>query len=246
MKTSFVVICLALACIKGLAQDQAIEKILADAQTWREGNILLNDGTQLSGSLRMDYNSGIISFRRGEVNKTLAARTVSRFEFFDGQSGKRSFVSFEYEDKKSSRQFYFFEVLKEFESFAVLSKTDPVKALVKTENKGSFFVPGWDYYSRGTVYKNIEFYLTETICFMDTTGNIKPYLRIVDIEKRSLLGNTRQSINRFIAKKLLARHTRDRYSELAEYTGKNGLNLKLKNDLLTFLDLYSEPALEDR
>jgi hypothetical protein len=158
--------------VSGISQAKAIETLLENVNNWREGSIVLNDGTELNGLLRFDDNSGILSFQDGEVSKALIARSVSGFQFYDEETKEeRIFFSLEYNEGDTFAKYYFFELLRENETFAVLCKIDPVE--VKSTSYGNVGLPAGDgtLHNPGSVYSRTEMHQTETIYFMDKGGD---------------------------------------------------------------------------
>jgi hypothetical protein len=222
-----------------ISQAKAVETLLENINKWREGFILLDDGTELNGLLRFDDNSGILSFRDGEVSKALIARSVSGFQFYDEETKQeRIFFSFEYNEGDTFSRYYFFELLRKNDRFAVLCKIDPVQ--VKSTSYGNVGLPTGDgtLYSPGTMYSRTEVHQTETIYFMDKAGEIRPYVRILEKDTRGLFGDSRRSRNKFVDKKLLSYHTGDYYPQLENFAKDNGLDFRIKSDLLKGLDFY--------
>ena len=112
-----------------LAQDVIFESALPLSIEWSSGSILTNDGTELKGLLKYNDKNGLLSYENGNDTKILTARKVAGFEFLDEKIGKqRVFYSFPYEDSQNNvKRHLFFEAIKEFDRFAVLSKVDPVE-----------------------------------------------------------------------------------------------------------------------
>ena len=90
---------------------------------------MTNDGSEAKGLLKYNDKNGLLSYENGSDSRTFTARNVVGFEFFDeGMRKQRIFYSFPYEDSQNNiKRPLFFEVIKEFESFAVLSKVDPLE-----------------------------------------------------------------------------------------------------------------------
>src|SRR5689334_22568635 len=120
-----------LGCVLFSMASQAQEKVLKEIQAaniWCDGSILLNDGSELKGLLRYDDKNSIVNFQDGDNARSFTARSVAGFEFSDAISNKqRIFYSLEYEDPLNNAvQPLFFELLRDFQTFAIISKIDPV------------------------------------------------------------------------------------------------------------------------
>jgi hypothetical protein len=235
---------LLLLCISGPASSQIFkqrngvtEKLLENTHSWSEGSVLLNDGKELSGLLRFDDNTGVLSYKNGDDSRTLIARSCAGFEFYDETLEKqRVFYVFSYEDKDNPKKFYFFEVLKEFKKFAVLSKVDPIEVEQRTSGGGGYYGPTGTYMP-GQTYSSTEINQTETIFFMGANGEIKPYLRIVEKEIDGIFSRTRTK-NRFIEEELFEFYTQGHYNQLVSYADKNDLSFKRKKDIVSLLNEY--------
>lgn len=222
--------------LKVNCQDLVTETLLANAPEWHEGMITLTDGQELSGMIKFDDNVGVVTFQRGDISKTLTAERCGRFEFFDDESNLlRTFYSLEYEDRKNPKKFYFFEVLKAFKNFAVLSKVDPLHVQERAQTTGGAVTPDGKV-SPGVLYTTTAVQQVETIYFMNRDGGIDPYLQIIEKEGVNLIG--KRSKNKYLDPDLLERYTGKHYPQLEAFAIKNGLTFKRKGDLLEVLDLY--------
>lgn len=233
--------CLAVSLsLPGVTQDRVVEALLENVHDWREGRVLLSNGSELSGLLRFDDNSGILTFQDGDVSKTLIARSVAGFEFYDEETEKqRVFISIEYDDGQTTSKFYFFELLKEAGAFAILSKIDPIDVQMKSTGSSPYFAPTGQYLP-GTTFYSTEIHQTETVFIMDVNGGIKPYVKILEREVSDLFGDRKRSRNKFVDKKLLENYTGNYFARLEDYAEKNGLSFKIKGDLLKVIDYYTE------
>jgi hypothetical protein len=242
MKTLIPGIFAVLLSLSAISQDMVTETLMENAHDWREGIVTLNDGQQLSGLLRFDDHVGILSFQNGDVSKALIPRSCAKFELYDEEQRKqRFFYSLEYDDGKTFKKFYFFELLRSFDGFALLSKVDPIEVQNKTQGTGPFMTPDGRYYSSGGMYTTrTEVYQTETLYFMSEQGDIRPYVQIVEKDIETLFGDRKRSKNRFIDKDLLESYTGAYYGQVTAFAEKNGLSFKIKNDLLKILDAYAE------
>jgi hypothetical protein len=106
--------------------------VTAHAQTdgsWNEGSILLKNGTELKGLLKYNYLAGIIGFESATVNKSFSASQLVGFEYFDQFENKqRLFYSVKVTDIKTKvKTDFFFEALRQYETFAVLIKKGTVQ-----------------------------------------------------------------------------------------------------------------------
>lgn len=221
-------------------QDKLVTKhLLENVHKWSEGRVFLTDGSELTGLVRFDDNSGILSFRDGDFSKTLIAKSASGFEFYDEELARqRFFFSREYDDGITYGKYYFFEVLMELDHFALLSKVDPIAVEINNGGSAPYMAPYGGAVLPGGSYSTTEVHQTETIFVMGKDGEILPYVRILEKEISGLFGGKRTK-NKFYQKDLLEKYTGRHYQQLEAFAKKNGLNFKIKSDLLEILNHYS-------
>jgi len=203
-----------------------------------EGSIMLNDGTELKGLVRYNSKTGVLTYENGTVSGSYLSRNVIAFEFFDDQKNlQRVFYSLEYEDPSNSvKRWLFFEVVKEFGNFAVLSKNDPLTA---KSDPGAWYFD--QTYPDQQINRRVVYQQVETIYFMNGAGEIKPYLRV----KNKMIDNTawfdrNSSREKIVDKDLLEEFTGVHYPQIKKFIKDNQLFLDYKEDLLRVLDYYSE------
>lgn len=222
--------------------DVVVEKLAEDAYNWSEGSVLLNDGTELFGVLKFDDKTGLLSYKNGDNSKTLIARNVAGFEFYDEKMKRqRVFYSLEFGEDAYNKKFHFFEVLKEFKAFAVLSKVDPIEIQQRTHgnNSPTMNANGAMGPSVGIMYTTTEVEQTETIYFMDINNNISPYVKIVERDIDGLFSRHRTK-NKFIAEELFQIYAGDDFQQLVRFADENDLSFKSKKDLIRILDHYEQ------
>jgi hypothetical protein len=225
---------------EGLAQDKMLSKhLFENMHNWREGRVFLADGTELTGLLRYDDKAGILTYQNGDVSKTLIAKSAAGFEFYDEELKRdRYFFSLEYSDEKTPNKFYFFEVLRELNHFAVLSKVDPIEIEIKSSGSSGYMDPAGGF-TPGMSYQHTEVHQTETIFIMDRNGAVSPYLKILDRDIGGVFARKRTK-NRFVDEDLLSIYTGRYYQQLEDFADKKDLSFKRKEDLLVILDYYLE------
>jgi hypothetical protein len=232
------------AAVDACGQDVLVESALPLSLEWSNGSILTNDGTELKGLLKYNDKSGLLFYENGKDTKTLTARKVVGFEFFDQKIGKqRVFYSFPYEDSKNNvKRFLFFEAVKAFERFAVLSKVDPIEIDQSPVSPPARIDPATNTVARGPNWgPTTEISQTETIYLMDTEGSIKPYLKIIATEVDGVFYDISKTKNKMIDEDLLEEFIGlDKNKKLVVYAKENKLSFKRKSDLIKILRYYSE------
>ena len=227
-----------------VSQDALIESALPLSIEWSSGSIMTNDGSELKGLLKYNDKNGILSFQNGGDTRAFTARNVAGFEFFEeGIRKQRIFYSFPYEDSQNNiKRPLFFEVIKEFKSFAVLSKVDPLEVEHNSVSSPAGISPVTGAVARGQSWGTItELSQTETIYFMDTKAVIRPYVQIIEKEVDGVFYDISKTKNKMIDDDLLEEFIGpNNKKKLLSYAKENKLSFKRKSDLIKILGYYSE------
>ena len=184
------VVALLLLSINSFAQKKKKkdDPLLKEDAEWFEGTIMLTDGSELKGLVKYTDQSGVLSFQDGANSKVLTSPRVVGFEFFDESLQKqRIFYTFQYEDSETNVvRPLFFEVVREYSSFAILSKTDPVDVEQRMSRNPLAYSPNA---IKLTSNRRLVVSQEETIYLMNAEGQIKPYFKIVNEENTGLLAS---------------------------------------------------------
>jgi hypothetical protein len=216
-----------------LAQPRKSKILTYDTAAY-EGAIWLSNDTKINGRISFNDNDGIVTLIDGEESHSFTSRGVVMFEYLDPRLNRsKRFYSLEFLDKETGfKDFYFFEVLKEFESFAVLMKIDRIKTEARQRILHHQTSP---LILERNDKKHTQ---TKTIYFANDQGVFEPYLKIVDTELGGDILDVNRTSNHFINAKLFERYTGKHFSALQGFAKKNKLSFKLKDDLLVILDEY--------
>jgi hypothetical protein len=215
--------------------------LTADNFEWCEGSIMLNDGTELKGLVKYNSRNGILSYEDGQESKVFTPLRVAGFEFFDERFQKqRIFYTFKYEDSETNvERPLFFEFLKDYKNFAVLSKLDRIDIGEKSYTTRGLGPNGT--YS-GYSINRTEISQSETIYLMKNTGEIKPYFKVTVIEDgaRDLFTQKdAKTMNKMIDRDLLEEYMDpSEYQKLVAYAKTHNLSFKRKDDFLNILCYY--------
>ena len=241
---ALIAIIILFVCNDVCGQEVLVEAALPVNLEWSEGSIMTNDGKELRGLLKYNDKSGLVAYENGSDKKSFTARNVAGFEFFDEETERqRIFYSLPYEDPQNNvERPLFFEVIKEFAVFAVLSKVDPIDIDHKSIPTSAAFDPYTSTFVRGTHYgTTTEISQTETIYLMDPQGNIRPYIKIVEKEIDGIFYDTSKTKNKMLDDDLLEEFIGPANNKkLVAYAKENDLSFKRKSDLIKILDYYSE------
>jgi hypothetical protein len=216
------------------AQNKKHRKALKDTE-WEDGRIVLIDGSELLGFVKYNTKTGLLSFKNDEGSTSYTAKSVASFNFLDlGKNKQRQFYSLLYNDPKINvEKPFFFEVLAQFKTFALLSKIDPMELTQKstpgTMSPNGSFTPG---ISSEVITQD------ETLFFADDKGSISPYLKISKTDDRT------EKV-KVIDRSSLSKHTEPYYDRLLNFSEKEKLRFDEKEDLILILAHY-KVLLEDK
>ena len=207
---------------------RALLKSVMKDTLWNEGNILLTGGRELKGLLKYNGDTGVVSYLSDQGSESFIARNVIRFEFYDKvKEKKRSFYTLPYKEPPAKiEQPFFFELLKEFETFAILSKPETIAI----EEKAL-------YNSQGNIINRwTEVSQSDIIYFMKKTGEIEPFIILTEIDSE----NWDKEKHRMLDKELLEKYTKPYYDRLKTFIKQNHLKLKRREDFFKVISYYEE------
>jgi hypothetical protein len=233
----YLVILLLFLRLECLAQDKKLSDKFSPNNQWYAGSLMLKNGAELKGMVKYREESGLINFSDGDENKTFTSMTVVAFEFFDESLGKqRMFYSFETLDPDSKRnRYFFFEVLKEFKTFAVLSRLTPIEQDLRTSPSGI----GSNGMPTSMEVTGVKYSQTEFIYFLGSDNKLEPYLRIVEQEiDDNFWFDRNKTKNRFVDEDVFARFAGEDWQKIDAFAKEKNLSFKRKKDLLQIFDYY--------
>lgn len=236
-------IALIVSSILSNGQNKKFEELSPDIE-WGEGSILLNSGEELTGLVRFNDRIGVLSYEGGDDRGSYSPRTVSGFEFFDArQKRQRVYYTIEFEDSKTNvKRPLFFEVLKDFQSFAVIAKIDPVemKEMTTYENGINSTALG-----SGITSTTMKIYQTETIYFLSTSGLIEPYLKLTRKVVDGQLYDREKMKRKFVDDELMAKYFKEPgRTRMIKFAEENNLQFDRKEDLIKIIAVYSDTEIK--
>lgn len=197
---------------------------------WCEGIMVLNNNTELKGYIKHNDKLSLIKFKKNldEEEVSFAESSIITMEYFDpGQSRHRKFAAFRVKVEEAGwTGNVFFEIMFEFESFAVLSKREPVNPAIRARNNN---------YS--TSYVKVGYEQFERICLIGTDGKAEVLLIANEFE-RDRWSSSSSKIKHYFKKALLVKHMGPKWELVNTYVKKNKLRLKEKKDLMLALEYY--------
>lgn len=236
-----------LLVVNSVSSAQEFKEFANDGGEWLEGSILLTNNTEITGLLRYNIQLGILTYQNGNDTRSLTPRTAKGFAFFDPIAQKqRTFFSLEYQDGKSPVRPYFFEVVKDYQTVALISKTSPLqfesKKRIQTQqmkqpqwaaqqNQG----PATYALDQGKVHQIEGIYLlnydnmsiAELIVITETEIE---HLILKDEHKTKDKFNGSDELRDFMGE--------DAFNQLKKYAKENDLRFDKKDDFIRLFDYY--------
>lgn len=220
----YILVTALLSATTGMAQHS---EILAKAETspiitvfekedneWSEGSVLLNDGTKHQGRVKYNDLTGVVSFESKSGNESYNARTIASFELQDKDNKRRSFYSLRYSspyDNSLVKQF--FEVLREYKDFAVLSRTSAFGERVPVEVE--------------TVY-----------LIRATTLEILPFMQVTEHQVKWKLFDANKTQHRLLNASLPKELMGEKFQVVKSFARERNLEWHVKESLISILDYY--------
>jgi hypothetical protein len=209
------------------------EKKARELWSWYAGQVNLPD-TVLTCSLNYsDWDLKLMYRPADQTNtmKTVTASTVLGFRYFDNtEHHQRVFVSIPYDVKENGTVVpIFFEVLKEYPHFAIVSGKYTLE-VAKTTN---LFAMRY----RTPSSSNSTFQRKEVICIFDDQGSMRPYLACTWSNNKWIAQNPKQVV---LNRDLLRQYLSQDYYELKEFATRNNLSFEKREDLLTIFDHFDK------
>jgi hypothetical protein len=203
--------------------------------TWYEGKVTLQD-TSLACTLRYDDLSGILKYKAHDNPievKTTRAYDITGFNYLDTLNRHRVFISVPYDINENGTMVpVFFEVLKEYKHFALLSGKLPMETLKKI-NPATFSGYG--------PALSTSFQQREVLCIFDDNGNLLPYLQVTNQKLRK---RTSGGYGQILNEDVLKHYVGTDFAQLEEFSNKNKLSFGKKEDLLIIFDYYDKIKVE--
>ncbi|HTG55332.1 MAG TPA: hypothetical protein VL943_03630 [Niabella sp.] len=203
--------------------------------TARPGKVVLTDGAEIKGNVIFNDNDGIVIVRLdNHETKSFNAKRLTSFQFYASDLGRlRSFYCMEFPDSETGiKNVEFFEVLKEFNAFAVLSKIDRLKTVTP------FNLAGKHKPKAIADRKDLKIVQTETVYFVNRDGQFDPYLKLEILETDGDIVDGHGKKKRVIEADVFEKYTTAHFAELNSFAGQNKLSFKDKEDIVKILDEY--------
>lgn len=229
---------------------------------WSEGSVTLNNGTVLTGLLKLYHNTGLLGFESGATSKSFTARTVLGFSYFDVREQKqRNFLSLTYDDSKpkdddalavvkKDRQTIksekgvptFFEILVECKKFALINK---VGRLSIKQNTGEYIndpanpnagKPGFQN-NNGFATRSTTYMSNETLLILAEDGTMEIVLDITNTEVERAGIDSKKTKGK-AEETVIGKYTAPHYGAIVKFARERELKFKNREDLIQIFEYY--------
>jgi hypothetical protein len=235
MKTTTILLLL-VSCTISYGQGDVAETMLPELQ-WIKGNIVLADGTQMKGMLKYNDRVGVLAYEDGAgENRSFTARTIATFDYMDEKVNRRRvFYSLEYGDseRQGAKRAYMFELLKEFDDFAVLSRFDAMDIRQVIEPVSFTSMPATS--SPRTIID-----LAETVYILSPEGEIQPVFRLSEFLSDGGVFDSERKKRKIVDRMLMPYFNDTAYIEMMEYVDREELDIWEKEDFVKALGYYKD------
>ncbi|NJM25249.1 MAG: hypothetical protein HC859_06910, partial [Bacteroidia bacterium] len=163
---------------------------------------MLADGTELRGQVRYNDKNGLVAFESDGTTRSYTSRNVVAFEFFDtAQNKQRIYYAIDLADPETDIiRPTFVEVLRDFKTFAVVARMDPVELEERSSSRRNPIAPGPPI-TQGVLNSTIPntqlsgvpidipgsprmtFIHVETIYFLNSDLTVEPFVKITHTVK---------------------------------------------------------------
>lgn len=237
-------ILLLLSCLSAYPQSSKSGDYFKEKDAWFEGNVLLANGEELKGLVRYNDQKAILDYQNGQDSMTYTEKNVLSFDFFDKRTlTQRKYYALEYNDPQNDmKRPMFFEVLREYKTFAVLLRVNPLEVKQKKKSSSNPFT--YDYSAGPSRQMRLDVKQVETVYLMNESGDIDPYFEVSFTDQdhfaMSIVNAKDTKVkNSMIDKDLLVEYvTQPVYDKLVVYANEKNLKFKKKEDFLKILEYY--------
>lgn len=205
-------------------------------EEWFKGKIVVDDNAELNGLVNYNPSNGLVRYKDDDETRSFAPKGIIMFTFYDSTlKANRLFYSLEYVEEASTlKKNHFFEVLKEYEDFALLYMVE--RANVTHKNGNTF-----NGFSNTNYTKTLSTEQRLNLCIF-TYENLRIEGIFVEVIE-NIEGNIFQreriiTKERFIGNKFFKEWMGNKFDEVEAYSTKNNIGRKSVEDLVKVVEYY--------
>ena len=201
---------------------------------WYRGEIVLRSDKKLVGFVQNNDKLGLVKFKTDldepeNEEESFQEKSILTLEYFDTDRNKmRHFYTFNYKSEQTGFSGpLLFEVLKDFKTFAVLSKKSKMDVVGKDKSGMEGFSD-----AAGLIVGQQEGFFC-----LNETGRIEYFLLVEYLQKDGIVKDKSKTKVKY-REEVIRKYLKDHWNEMKEYAEKNGLRFSNKDDVITLLDHY--------
>lgn len=230
MRVVFFLLALVLCTSSLLAQ---IPKDLGIHTPWVPASIVLTNGLKYNSEAQHNEYLGTITIKSANGDSvTISEDRIEKMSYRDPSTGVlRRFQRFEYYSEETTKTYdLLFEIIKDFPTFAVLSRSLGANAL------GTY--TGSDFYLDAFRKNKTVIGTGSLLLFVGEDSKIKIYLKEVHIEWKELFHDRNKSKSEIVNEGLLKQNMKEHYDTVMKHVRQRKIKLTTREGVLEALEYY--------
>ena len=199
---------------------------------WRTGSIVLEDNSILKGLVQFNDKLGMIKFRKDtdSAEESFVETSVLAMRLYDEDEARpRNFATFNVKDESSGQQLaMLFEILMEFENFALLARVERVNIGVRARQDG---------FGNYRLVK-VGYEQFEHLCLVNEDGIATVVLAVSEFERDKL--SFASKLKPYLDKRALEKYLGDGWDRFEGLVKTNKLNLRRRDDFIRAFEYYRQ------
>jgi hypothetical protein len=236
MKTSLVIYCIITLLVASGADTCAQFDSLGLNTEWKKGSLVLDNNSTLNGLIQFNDKLGMIKFKKtpGGAEESFVETSIFAMQLYDEDTRSwRNFAVFNINEEETGRQgTLLFEVLIEFNKFALLTRIEPVN--LATRNRQDSF---GQYQTVKVGYEQFE-----KFCLVDQEGTATLVLAVSEFERKKF--SMAPKLKPILDKLAIEKYLGGDWEKFQELVKRNKLNLKKRDDFIRAFEYLREATQE--
>lgn len=203
---------------------------------WKKGSIVLDNNSTLKGLIQFNDKLGMIKFKRtpGSAEESFVETSIAAMQFYEEDAEMwRNFAVFNIREEETGRQgALLFEVLMEFDKFALLTRIEPVHVAVR--NRQDSF---GNYQTARVGYEQFE-----KLCLVNPEGLATLVLAVSELERKKF--GIASKLKPILDKRAIEKYLGDHWGKFETLVKASKLNLKKREDFIRAFEYLKEATQE--
>lgn len=211
-------------------------KDLGAKPVWVDGVIVLKDKTRLEGKIYYNTSFGTVQFKDDGEVLSIQENRVLEIRYFDPTLNRlRNYSSFVYAERETGQdQELLFEIIKDFESFAVLSRISKPLLFLPSNTDPGMLGEVNDFIKKKTLIE------IEGIFFLGNDNELQLYCLIKNTEVDGLFRDYSKADSKVLKSKIPETFMEEHWEDIKAYIRQARLDPSKKDDLIRILDHYEQ------